>query len=251
MKYFGKYGDTDVRIYTVENDYLKIEVMDLGATLVKFIYKPLNRNIVLGFNSAEAYFENRDVYIGVTIGRCANRIVGGRFYLDGQGYELTKNDGNNTLHSGDNGAHTKLFNVKEIEGGLELFTLLKDGEDGFPGNLQMLVRYRLDGHHLIYEVEAVSDKKTVFAPTSHSYFNLNGGDIKNAEVFIPTAKVSLLNDDGSTSSQDIDVKDTVFDFTSFKKIGDGLAMMHPNMLDPMVMTIITLLKTAMIRLEPL
>ncbi len=233
MKYFGKYRDTDVYVYTVENEYLKIEVMNLGATLVKFIYKPINRNVVLGFDSAEVYLENRDACIGATIGRCANRISGGHFCLDGCTYELTKNDGNNTLHSGNHGAHTKLFAVREIENGMELSALLKDGEDGFPGNLQMLVRYRLDGQNLVYEVEGTSDKKTIFAPTNHSYFNLRGkGDIKDAKVYIPSEKVSLLNIEGTTSAQDIDVRDTAFDFTSFKKIGDGLAMMHPNMFRP-------------------
>ena len=137
---------------------------------------------------------NPNPYFGALIGRYANRIGHAQFTFDGVLYKVPKNNGDNSLHGGPRGFDKVVWTAREMpDGGLELTYLSKDGEEGYPGNCKVTVRYHLtDANELKIEYSATTDKDTVINLTNHSYFNLKGGgDILghmltlNADRFTP------------------------------------------------------------------
>lgn len=218
---FGEYY-----LYTIENSQgARLEVTDLGAT-VRAILMP-DRNgiigdVVLGYDTPEEYL-SRDGYIGAAVGRYANRIAGARFTLNGTEYELTANEGGNTLHGGI-GFSRRRFDTVSAEGSMVVFELRDpDGGDGFPGNLTLRIGYELseDNEVRIYYA-ASSDKDTVINLTNHCYFNLGGkGDILEHELLI-NAKSYLPVDEKLIPTGGIcPVEGTDFDFRSSRKIKNG------------------------------
>ncbi len=177
---FGKTNNGDqVTLYTIDNTKARISVMDFGANLVKF--EVLNRDgefvdIVLGYDDASGYDNDRGTYFGATVGRFANRIEGGVFTLNGKEYKLPiNNNGKHCLHGGFNGFSFKMYNIKTEDDSISASILSPDGEEGFPGNMEFTVKYTLMDTSVIIEYFARSDKDTVCGFTNHSYFNLNGG----------------------------------------------------------------------------
>lgn len=166
-----------IHLFRMENTSgAYIELTNYGAALAA-VYVP-NRagklgNVVLGFPDAAGYLNNLS-YMGATIGRFANRIAGAKFELDGNTYLLEENDGFNTNHSGRAGFNTRLFDFS-VENNTLIFSLLsKDGDGGFPGNLQLKVSYRwTENNELLIDYWAVSDQKTIANFTNHTYFNLS------------------------------------------------------------------------------
>jgi aldose 1-epimerase len=136
--------------------------------------------VILGFDSLGGYVDNPGPFFGALIGRYGNRIGGARFALNGIEYKVDQNDGANSLHGGARGFDKAIWTAKELgDGGLELTYLSKDGEEGYPGNLNATVTYHLTGaNELRIDYAATTDKTTVVNLTNHSYFNLKGdGDI--------------------------------------------------------------------------
>ncbi|KIO77874.1 aldose epimerase [Pedobacter lusitanus] len=133
-------------------------------------------DVVVGFNSVNAYEKSTEPYFGATIGRYGNRIAGGKFSLDGKQYTLFTNNGRNTLHGGKNGYQYVVWDAKQPDSHtLELQYLSKDMEEGFPGNLVVKVTYILtDENELKMDYVATTDKPTVVNLTNHAFFNLNG-----------------------------------------------------------------------------
>jgi aldose 1-epimerase len=183
-------------------------------------------DIVLGFDKVEDYLSERYLnnyaYLGAACGRYANRIKNGRFFLDGKEYQLTRNKGNDMLHGGKEGFDKKTWQIVSVsESVLELLYLSKDGEEGFPGNLETIIRFELnDENELSYEFNAATDKPTAVNLTHHSYFNLNNGmgTIEDHEVRIDGSYI-LAQDEGLVcNGQFIAVKDNMYDFTIFKAI---------------------------------
>ena len=134
-----KEGETYMR-HILENEYLKVEVSELGATLVRFIDKKTNQDIVLGYNDEEDYLRN-DFNLGASIGRNANRIGNASFELNGKKYQLTENNYGNQLHGGGkNGFAFKKWNTVSKSDDEVIFNYLSvDGEEGFPGNLNVYI----------------------------------------------------------------------------------------------------------------
>ncbi|MDR1723735.1 MAG: galactose mutarotase [Tannerella sp.] len=132
-------------------------------------------DVVLGYGTINDYLASNGNY-GALIGRYGNRIKGGKFTLDGKEYQLPLNDKTNCLHGGPKGFHTQVWNAEQPDSQtLKLTHLSKDGEAGFPGNLNVTVTYRLtDRNALDINYEAETDKPTVVNLTNHSYFNLSG-----------------------------------------------------------------------------
>lgn len=134
------------------------------------------RDVVLGYDRAEDYYTHGQ-YFGAIIGRYANRIAGGQFTLNGVTRTLCKNDGANHLHGGAHGFNAHIWQIEKAdESSVTLFMTSPDGEEGYPGKLDLHVTYRLDGGALSIRYDAVSDQDTVFNPTNHAYFNLGGHD---------------------------------------------------------------------------
>lgn len=232
---FGTDGrGNDVELFTLANTSgTQVKISTLGATVVSFLFRDKTgtmRDVVLGYDNPASYLENKGLYFGTTVGRCANRIANAKVTISGTEYTLEANNGANNLHSGSNGVSHKMWeteSVDEEQNALTLKILSKDLEQGFPGNMTIKVTFTLgEDHALQIAYEAVSDKDTVANMTNHSYFNLAGDDAGNignqklklyADAFTPLAPV------GSVPTGEIRfVKDTPLDFREFKKIGQEI-----------------------------
>lgn len=218
-------------LYTIENDELKVVVASLGATVNSFIDKKTGIDIVLGFDNEQDYLNNRGPYFGATVGRTANRLSRGTFTLNGETYHITINDGINTLHGGE-GISFKEYELKEkTDSSLTFSFFSKDGEDGYPGNLNLEVKYELVNNKLICSYKALCDKDSILSLTNHSYFNLDGGrnNILDHELKIFTNRVSVLDENGMSSSLTRIVDNTPYDFREFRKIGENLNIGDANL----------------------
>src|SRR5262249_39629687 len=141
-------------------------------------------DVVLGYKDIDGYVNDK-AYLGATVGRYGNRIANGKFTLEGKTYELPKNNGNNTLHGGIKGFNKRLWTAREVSSptgpAVRFSYLSKDGEEGFPGNLNVEVTYSLSNDNALrVEYSATTDKTTIVNLTNHAYFNLAGegsGDI--------------------------------------------------------------------------
>lgn len=220
----------EVTAYELSNDSaVSFKFIDLGGTIVSINAPDKNGNtadVVLGYNDPESYLKCGG-YTGALIGRYGNRIGGAEFTLDGKTYKLYKNDGNNHLHGGKIGYDRKMWDVKIISEGnepeCELHYLSCDGEEGYDGNLDIHVFYKLtkDGAVSI-RYTATTDKKTVVNLTNHSYFNLRGydnGNILGHELTIAADSFSEVSSDLIPTGKAINVEGTEFDFRTPKTIG--------------------------------
>lgn len=193
----------------------------------------ISNDIVLGFDKVEdytspAYMANYP-YFGCVVGRTANRIKNAAFDLDGTAYEVTANFGKHQLHGGKEGFDKKVW---EITGSgefpapwVEMKYLSPDGEEGFPGNLTTWVRFELtEENELSYMFTARTDQPTAVNLTHHGYFNLDNGqgDIKDYELKIYGSNILEQDEELCTTGAVTSVKDTVFDFRSFVRIGERL-----------------------------
>lgn len=206
---------------------MRAAITNYGGRLVSLWVPDKNgkfTDIVLGFNSVEAYQKSSEPYFGAIIGRYANRIARGKFSLDGRVYTLFINSGVNSKHGGKKGYHTVVWDAnKPDDSTLALTYLSKDMEEGFPGNLKIKVTYSLTGENgLICAYEAATDKKTVVNLTNHTFFNLNGrgtGSMLNHLACIYADRY-LLIDSSLIPTGKIDyVKGTPFEFTKPEIIG--------------------------------
>lgn len=164
-------------LYTISCGKLTAKVTDLGATLVRLYIPGKDGNVddvVLGYDSPDGYLES-DTYFGATVGRNANRMRNACFVLNGTTWSVHANEGCNNLHSGPDGYNVRRwFVMAHREDTIVLALQSRHGDQGFPGNADIRVTYKLetDGIRIIYD--AVSDRDTVFNFTNHSYFNLAG-----------------------------------------------------------------------------
>jgi aldose 1-epimerase len=182
---FGKTTDgQEVFLYTLRNSAgMVVKITNYGGTIQSISVPDYNNtfaDVVLGFEDVAGYQQPKNTaYFGALIGRYANRIAGGKFVLKGVTYHIPINDGPNTLHGGISGFNRKVWDARPMETldgqALELHYLSKDGEEGFPGNLSVTVRYTLDKKNgLRLDYSAATDKETVLNLSNHSYFNLAG-----------------------------------------------------------------------------
>ena len=185
QKSFGKTPDGQaVSLYTLRNaSGMEVTITNYGGTITTVRVPDKNKkmgDVVLGFENVDGYAAKENTsYFGATIGRYGNRVAHGKFTLDGHTYQIPTNDGPNALHGGAVGFNRKVWQAKDVStaaaSALELHYLSPDGEQGFPGNLNVTVRYTLDNQNgLRIDYSATTDKDTVLNLTNHSYFNLEG-----------------------------------------------------------------------------
>ena len=218
-KLFGTLNDgKEIYSYTVtaENG-ASATFMTLGATLDSLFIPDKNGkpiNIICGYDTPQEYIDAKE-YQGAVAGRYANRISGAKFTLNGKEYTLPKNDGNNSLHGGINGISYVVWEEKEYGDNYVTFSYHSpDGEEGYPGNLDIEVKYTFDGENLTVNYSAVSDADTIFNPTNHTYFNLGGydsGDIKDHTVQVSADFVTETNEELIPTGNFIYVGGTKFD----------------------------------------
>ncbi|MCE4956024.1 aldose epimerase family protein [Macrococcoides caseolyticum] len=220
---------SEYKRYTIRNhNGLEVEVTDLGATITKIMLQSNNKTIdvVLGFEQLEAYKKHTSCYFGGIIGRVANRIANGTFNIDGKTYQTEQNEANNTLHSGGDGYQLrrwKVTTIKENELSLELISPHLD--QGFPGTLKVTVTYTVtEDNALKIAYHGHSNEVTVFNPTNHSYFNLNGhdsGSVMQHQLWLDSHYYSELDDENIPTGEHLEVKATPMDFTTLKVIEEN------------------------------
>lgn len=186
---FGFLKTSPISSYTIENDKLCLEVLDLGATIRSLKVKDCSGNftdVVLGYDSVEEYVNNSG-FFGATVGRFANRIKGSRFTLNGEEYILSSNEKGNTLHGGIDNFSNRIWQGEEGENFLKFTLISPDMDQGFPGEVKVETAFVLEGAKLTIKYKATTTKDTPISLTNHSYFNLSGhnsGEIYNHEFYL-------------------------------------------------------------------
>lgn len=233
VRSFGKLADgTEAKLYLLKNaNGMEVEISDFGGTIYRWTAPDKDgkfADITLGCDTLDSYLKGAK-YLGALIGRYGNRIANGQFKIDGVTYNLAKNNGPNSLHGGNVGYNAVLWKAKPINGAepaLELTYLSKNGEEGYPGNLNVKVLYTLkNDNSLQIDYEATTDKKTVVNLTNHAYFNLAGegnGDILSHELQISADKFLPVDTTLIPLGNLQDVKGTPFDFTTPHVIGERI-----------------------------
>jgi aldose 1-epimerase len=214
-------------LYTLSNaNNVKVQITNYGATIVRLYVPDKNGkidDIVLGYDSLAGYLQGKS-YFGCVVGRYANRIANASFILEGKTYKLAANNGENTLHGGIRGLDKAVWNAEQNEERLTLTYTSKDGEEGYPGNLRVTVRYALNNaNELSIRYEAVTDKTTVLNLSNHSYFNLDGqgkGDILGHMLMINADEFTPVNNTLIPTGESRKVSGTPFDFGSPHAIGE-------------------------------
>lgn len=213
----------EVTEYILDNGYIRAHIINYGGIVTKLFVG--DTDVVLGRASLEEYLDN-DGYIGAVIGRFANRIAGAKFTLDGTEYNVGRNEGNNSLHGGLEGFDKKLWSATVDNDALILETVSPDSEEGFPGTLNLCVKYSITPENgLKIEYSAVSDKDTVCNLTNHSYFNLNGynsGKIYNHKMTMQSRFFTPNNSECMPTGEVLKTEGTPFDFTQGRLLGEAI-----------------------------
>lgn len=208
----------DYELVTIQDKDLEVSITNLGATVTSI--KVEGEEILLGFNTPEEYL-NGTCYIGALVGRYANRLKGASFEIDGVKYDVTANENGNQLHGGVDAFDRQRWDIEVVDDNAVAFKLLsKDGDNGYPGNLNVTVTYIVKDGKLRINFEGISDKDTIFAPTTHMYFNLGKLDnILDTEMCI-NADYYLPVDEQNIPLEKELCKDT-FDFHKLRKINQN------------------------------
>lgn len=223
---FCSFNGQDVYLYILHGSGIEVGVIEFGAA-IKFIRMQTKtgiKSVALDYQTIEELLKS-GTFCGATIGRVANRIAGAKFTLNGREYNLSANEGKNCNHGGVNGFDKKLFKSEVCGDILRLTLLSPDGDQGFPGNLTLTVEYELKDKTLEIRYSALSDKDTLWSPTSHVCFNLNGegsGDIFDTVLKINAEKVTLSDIEHIATGETAYVVGTPFDFTQPRAIGSAI-----------------------------
>ncbi|HXI00220.1 MAG TPA: aldose epimerase family protein [Sphingobacteriaceae bacterium] len=230
-KPFGLLNDVQVIQYTITNSAgMQVSILNYGAAVTELITPDRNNNmgdVVLGFDSLTGFLQKDNPYFGSVIGRYCNRIANAIFELDYNTYTLAANNNENSLHGGNKGFDKVLWEAeKSGDNSIKLNYLSKDGEEGYPGNLNVQLTYTLTfDNELIIDYSATTDKVTPVNLTNHSYFNLSAGNepnILNHKLIINADKYLEANDTLIPTGKLTDVKGSVMDFTTEKIIGKDI-----------------------------
>lgn len=221
-----------VEVFTLKDEKLEVQIATYGGEVLSIKVPDRDGNVadvVLGFDTPAGYYENSNsksaAFFGPIVGRYANRIAHAKFTLDGKEYTLAKNNGDNSLHGGPTGFHNRMWAGKIIPDGVELTYLSKDGEEGYPGNLSVAVRYTVKGNELKIEYGATTDKDTVLNLTNHSYFNLAGqgnGTILQEQLQLNASRFTPVDSGLIPTGELKPVAGTPFDFVKPHTVGERI-----------------------------
>ena len=212
----------EIKIYTLENKFLKVELLNLGAIIKKIEFKDKNgdiKNVVLGYEDIEKYREN-SAYLGAIIGRTAGRIKDGILKLDDTEYQLDENNNGNTLHGGKDSISHRFWNVENIENGLCFSIKSCHLDNGYPANVEIKVSYILNDNELLIKYFATTDSLTYLNLTNHSYFNLSGNpDNTIYEDILKIDSNYLIGiNENFIPCETINLDNSIFNFKEAKKL---------------------------------
>lgn len=224
----GAAGMTAPRVFSLQSgDGLRIAVTTAGASWMS-CQVPVaggERDVLLGYASAADHLVQPG-YLGAIVGRYANRIAGASFDLDGRHIALLANEGEHQLHGGPQGFHRRVWEVAaHDEQRLELRLRSPDGDQGFPGELQVRALYELEPPLTVrLTLEATTTAPTLVNLSSHAYFNLDGDarDIRSHGLQIPAQRYLPVRADLIPTGEQAEVAGTPFDFRTPRRIGDAL-----------------------------
>ena len=231
-----KVDGKEIRLYTLKNSKgTEVWLTNYGARIVSVITPDSVGNpadIALGYRTFDEYL-NDNMYLGCIVGRYANRIARGKFTLDGVTYSLYLNNGQNTLHGGLKGFDKQVWDSHQNGDTVFFSYLSKDGEEGYPGNLMVHVFYVLtDDNHLLLDMQAETDKKTIINLTNHAYFNLNGegsGDILGHDLTLVADAITPVDSTLIPTGELMPVDNTPFDFRKPYSIGARINESHQQL----------------------
>lgn len=220
-----------VELFTLTNAHgIEVRAMTYGA-IITGILTPDRRgrrdDIVLGFDSLAGYLGGGSPYFGAIVGRYANRIAGGHFTLDGTTYTLARNNGPNSLHGGQRGFDKVLWSAEPVRSdsavGVRFRYTSPDGEEGYPGTLQVEVTYTLTAHdELIVDYQATTDKATPVNLSQHTYWNLHGqgqGNILDHVLTLDASRYTPVDSTLIPTGDIAPVAGTPFDFRTPTAVG--------------------------------
>ena len=220
---------TGVELYTLRDGIIEASLTAFGARLTSVKAPDREGNltqVVLGHDALEPYVADRKTFMGAIVGRVGNRIAHGRFSLDGRSFEVPPNDGDNALHGGAEGFDRKLWRAEERADGVTFTYRSPDGEMGFPGTLEVAVRYSLSEGALRMDYTAATDRATVVNVTNHAYFNLSGkgsGTVLDHELTLPAEAFTPVSASMIPTGALESVEGTPFDFRRSGRIGERMA----------------------------
>lgn len=230
---YDKLDGKDIYWVTLKNGITTVRITNIGGSIMSIDTPDRNGeldNIVAGYHDPNEYLEN-PWYFGCVVGRVVNRIGGARFQLDGQIIHLSSNDGDNHLHGGFGGFHKKIWNLKNpVHNAQEVGVIFEytspDGEEGYPGNLHVQVKYSLDlENRLTLSYTARTDKRTPINLSNHSYFNLSGfkdQTIANHELLIHAKTYTEKYDQNLPTGNIIPINNTPLDLSTPARLGDRI-----------------------------
>ncbi|GAF03802.1 aldose epimerase family protein [Saccharicrinis fermentans] len=233
--FFGKYQDQEITQFVLENDNgMVVKILDLGATISSITIpgkdkKPIS--IVCGFDSLDGYFsdeyKSNAPYFGCTVGRYCSQIKDAKFSCEGKSYQLAKNCGDNNLHGGRVGFDKRIWEATPVDTqgkvGVQFHLVSKDGDEGFPGNVEATVMMWLTkDNELVLNYNATTDQTTPLSMTNHSYFNLSGFErsVEGFKVQVNSNKLQEMDHTGAGTGKILDVSGTVNDLRAGKVISD-------------------------------
>lgn len=233
--FFGNVDGKPVSEFILTNNLgSQLKVLSLGGIVRELLINDKNGqpvNVNLGFDTLEPYLTDSP-YFGAIIGRVGNRIANASFSLDGKTYALAANNGPNNLHGGPQGFDRVIWRVEpfiEPTGpGLMLRYRSPEGDQGFPGNVNVTVRYQLT-HENVWAIEytATTDKATPINLTQHAYLNLRGeGDVLDHHLTLAAEEYTPVDQYQIPTCAGVSVENTPFDFRAGKKIGTDIAADH-------------------------
>ena len=220
----------EVELYWIQNANIKAAFTNYGGRLVGLWVPDQNgkmTDVVVGMDNVKAFMTSSEPYFGATIGRVGNRIAKGQFTLNDKNYQVPINNGENALHGGGSGFEDKVWDAEKVDAAtLVLRYHSIDGEQGFPGNLEVKVTYSItakDG--LKMEYEASTDSPTIVNLTNHAFFNLNGegsGSIVDHRLQIYADQYTPVDEGLIPTGELKPVEGTPFDFTTPHTIGQRI-----------------------------
>jgi aldose 1-epimerase len=231
---FGKVSEQAVELFTLRNaSGVEVRATNYGGIITSIRVPDRSGrfgDVVLGFDSLEPYLKGHP-FFGAIVGRYGNRIAKGRFALDGKTYSLAANNGPNHLHGGVKGFDKHVWQAQASGGNALVLTRRSpDGEEGYPGNLDVRITYTLtDRNELRVDYHATTDKPTPVNLTQHTYFNLAGqGDILGHEMTIEADRYTPVDSDLIPTGELASVAGTPFDFRKPTAIGARIESSNPQ-----------------------
>lgn len=227
-------GETVHKIH-LQNQDLCCDILTYGATLQSLVVPDRDGqrvDVLLGYDTLEQYLQG-GCYFGATVGRVANRIAGGQFELNSISYKLPLNDGNNHHHGGPDGFAFRVWEIAAVsDTSVTLSLHSPDGDQGYPGNIDVEAEFALNENTLVLRHRAVSDADTLCSLTSHGYFNLaghNSGNVLNQHILLFAHEYTPSNAEGIPLGTTQSVEHTPMDLRDLLPIGTHIEDFFPQL----------------------